>query len=124
MLLYRIFLILVSMKGEIIMDNWFDKNKFFESVLVLSWFSFLFFCLFLLSFTSHAASDQDYFPMFQNHNNKFTSDVINKIETQFDSTNNYIFCRWDSYSYNRNNIFVLVWPKSSGVMLYGEKYNY
>ena len=38
------------------MDNWFDKNKFFEHLIVLSWVFFLFFCLFLLSITSHGAT--------------------------------------------------------------------
>ena len=92
------------MKGE---KKMCDKNKFYESIMIFSWIIFLFLCLFLLSFTSHASSEQDYFPMFQNHNGKFTEAVINKIETQFDSTNNYIFCRWDSYAYNRNYIYVL-----------------
>ena len=38
--------------------NWFDKNKFFEKLIVLSWVFFLFSCLFLLSFTSHASVPQ------------------------------------------------------------------
>lgn len=35
--------------------NWFDKNKFFEKLIIFTWVVFLFFCLFLLTFTSHAA---------------------------------------------------------------------
>ena len=79
--------------------------------------------LILFSSRSFAASDQDYFPMTQNHNNKFTDAMLTRIASTFDSENNYIFCRWDSYTYNRNNVYVLKIPKNSGIMLYGEKNN-
>ena len=34
--------------------SWFDKNKLFEKLIFFSWVLILFFCLFFLSFTSHA----------------------------------------------------------------------
>ena len=40
--------------------NWFDRNNFFEKLMIFSWIFFLFFCLFLLSFTSHASDVSNY----------------------------------------------------------------
>lgn len=77
--------------------------------------------LILFSSRSFAASDQDYFPMEQNHNNKFNSAVLNKIGQTYNSQDNYIFVKWDSYSANRNQAYVLWFPKNASYMIYGEK---
>ena len=103
-----------------------DKNNFYESIMIFSWIIFLFLCLFLLSFTSHAASEQDYFPMFQNNNGFFSDFDKTSIENYFDSENNYVFAYFagyqSGYGTRMKNFYVLKIPKSSGITIYGEKY--
>ena len=69
--------------------NWFDKNKFFEKLLIFVWIFFLFFVLFLFSTISHASGgeSESYFPMEQNYNERFRSDDISVIENYFDFEN-------------------------------------
>ena len=109
------------------MDNWFDKNKFFEKLLVLTWVLFFFFCLFLLSFTSHASQNQDYFPMYQNYNGHFSEELKQNIATRFNSTDNYVFVYYHYFNpnsgYGRYYYYYLAFPKSSTGMWYGEKYS-
>lgn len=100
--------------------NWLDKNKFFEKLLIFTWIIFLFICLGLLSFTSYAASDQDYFPMEQNKNNHFGQNEIDKIASTFDDENYYIFVMYRDYNY-----FLIRYPKADKTsgMICGEKSN-
>ena len=103
-----------------------DKDKFFERLLIFAWIFMLFICLALLSFTSHAASDQDYFPMFQNNNGFFSDFDKTSIENYFDSENNYVFAYFAGYQAGygsrMKNFYVLKIPKNSGITIYGEKY--
>lgn len=98
-----------------------DNLKNLKIVALLFCALVLFWALF--SSKSKAASDQDYFPMYQNHNSKFTSDMLTAIENRFDSENNYIFVKWYQYAYNRNYCYVLWFPKNANTMIYGEKNN-
>lgn len=100
--------------------NYWDKNKIFEKLIIFSWVIFLFFCLFLLSFTSRAAQDQDYFPMEQNKNNHFVSDCITAIQTTFNDDDYYIFVAYRDYNY-----WLIRYPKSEKGygLICGEKYN-
>ena len=97
-----------------------DKDKFFERFLIFAWIFMLFFCLALLSFTSHAAGEQDYFPMEQNKNNHFGQNEISTIASTFDDENYYIFCMYRDYNY-----FLIRYPKADKVngMICGEKSN-
>lgn len=97
-----------------------DKDKFFERLIIFAWIFMLFFCLVLLSFTSHAASDQDYFPMEQNKNNHFSQNEINTIASTFDDENYYIFVMWRDYNY-----LLIRYPKADKTsgMICGEKFN-
>lgn len=101
--------------------NEVKKNRF---LFFISLVIFLFF-VFLCSFSSHAAADQDYFPMYQNHNGNFSEELKVNIANQFDSTNNYVFVMYRYYQANvgRHHYYVLYFPKNSDLMFYGEKYN-
>lgn len=96
------------------------KDKFSEMIIIFTWIIFLFICLGLLSFTSHAASDQDYFPMEPNKNNHFGQNEINTIANTFDDENYYIFVMYRDYNYLL--IRYLKADKISG-MICGEKSN-
>lgn len=87
----------------------------------------------LLSYTlslciiGHCASEQDYFPMYQNANGHFSEELKQNISNRFDSTNNYVLVYYDYYNpnsgYGRYYYYYIYFPKSSSGMLYGEKYN-
>ena len=96
------------------------KDKFSEKIIILSWVIFLFVCLGLLSFTAHAASDQDYFPMDQNKNNHFGQNEIDTIASTFDDENYYIFVMYRDYNY-----FLIRYSKADKTsgMICGEKSN-
>lgn len=68
------------------------NNKEFNKRLILLIVSAAYFGLVLLltSFICSAASDQDYFPMYQNQGGGFTPENIAIIENYFDLENNYI----------------------------------
>lgn len=103
--------------------NYWDKTKFFEKLLLFTWLAFLFSCLLFLSFTSHAAADQYYFPMEQNKNSHF-SGATNVIDEYFDSADNYIFVSYVSSNWGNaiDSFVICYYPKSFGVSLYGEIY--
>lgn len=68
--------------------NWFDKNKFLEKLLVLSWVVFLFFCLWLLSFTSRAANTSNteipyIVPNWRNANSCIPDSAIEAAEVRY-----------------------------------------
>ena len=96
------------------------KDKFFEKLLIFSWIFMLFFCLALLSFTSHAAGEQDYFPMEQNKNNHFGQNEISTISSTFNDDDYYIFVMYNDYNY-----YLIRYPKADKVngMICGEKSN-
>lgn len=85
--------------------------------------------LILFSSRSFAASEQDYFPMHQNKNGKFTEPLINYIENTLNSEDNYIFCSYsgignpNSPNYKTYEFLYISIPKNSNTMLYGEKNN-
>ena len=126
MLLLKICLIPDFMKGEKKMDNWFDKHKFFESLLVMTWVFFLFFCLFLLSFTSHGATIDEfdqYYPIHQNQDANgdsfYNTAILDYIDNYFDNENNYIISYFSNYHSNGQKVFyVYVINKQAG--FYGE----
>ena len=97
-----------------------DKNKFLERLLIFAWIFMLFFCLALLSFTSHAAGEQDYFPMEQNKNNHFGQNEISTISSTFNDDDYYIFVMYNDYNY-----YLIRYPKADKVngMICGEKSN-
>lgn len=100
-----------------------DKIFIFLTPLIL------FVCLFIFAFTSNAASDQDYFPMHQNYNGKFTDPLINYIENTLNTNDNYIFCSYsgignpNSPNYKTYEFLYISIPKDSNTMIYGEKNN-
>ena len=99
-------------------------DKYWKPAFCVFWFVLVMVCFFIWGYIEvNAAGEQDYFPMHQNKNGKFSQAVLDKIDQRFDSENNYIFVKWDSYTYNRNNCYVLWFPKNSNTMIYGEKNN-
>lgn len=67
--------------------NWFDKNKFFEKLLIFTWVIFLFVCLFLLSFTAHAEGTADgSFPYKKSqiltYNSFMSNDILDALRNQ------------------------------------------
>lgn len=82
-------------------------------------FSFII-IIFIMCFRSHAASDQDYFPMEQNKNGHFSQAVIDAISSKYDDENYYIFVMYIDYNYR-----VIRYPKSEKTngMICGEKSN-
>ena len=99
------------------MGNWFDKNKFFEKLLILTWVVFLFICIGLLSFTSHAES---YFPMGQNDNNGFNENVLNYINNNFDPEHNHIVATGPYVVGTYTQFYVAYWTQSDSFDCYGE----
>lgn len=92
------------------------------------WFCICMLCFFIWGYMQvFAAADQDYFPMEQNHNNLFTEAQLQKMETDLDSENNYIFTY--IYLYDNNGwtkCYYISYPKTmnDGVpCLYLEKNN-
>jgi len=75
----------------------------------------------------HCASDQDYFPMFQNHNGNFTDADITYIENYYNTTDNYIFAYFSGYAggygTRMKNFYIISIPKTHNEMVYGEKFN-
>lgn len=109
-------------------ENFWDKLvKGLYIGLIL--FICLLFMIILFSTKGHCASEQDYFPMFQNNNSKFTEPLINYIENTLNSNDNYIFCSYsgignpNSPNYKTYEFLYISIPKNSNTMLYGEKYN-
>lgn len=100
-----------------------NDEKKLSLLFIGTFFIFAFFIIF--SHKVKAASDQDYFPMYQNHNGLFNDTVINFLNTQYDSENNYIFCRtYGTLSGNRPAFTVTYFSKEQfGVRLYAEKNN-
>lgn len=99
-----------------------------DNLLPLVWFFVTLFCIFLCSYLPvNAAGDQDYFPMQQNNNSKFSSDLISSIESRFDTENNNVFVYFVNYNpsqgYGRYNYYYTYFPKNSDTMMYGEIYN-
>lgn len=96
-----------------------DKN--FKIKLVLLWVFAFSVMIFIMSMSANA--EEPYFPMHQNQNNMFDSTITDAIDTYFDSENNYIFVANPSvYSWGIS-CNVLVVPKSSESVPYGEIYN-
>ena len=98
------------------MGNWFDKNKFFEKLLILTWVVFLFICIGLLSFTSHAES---YFPMGQNDNNKIPQNLITYLDNNYGENYNVVFTGPYVVSIY-SEFYIAYWPKSDSYNCYGE----
>lgn len=102
------------------------SKKEFNKKLIFLVCSVVYFGLVLIltSFICNAASDQDYFPMIQNKNNKFTETDISNIESTFDSVNNFIIARYHhTNSAGTKYVRVLYFPKDNSVMIYGEIFN-
>ena len=109
------------------------NNKLSENLIVFSWIIFLFICLGLLSFTSHASTyyNTDYFPMQQNENSLIPDDLITYMESYLDSENNYIFIApwgngyyWYAYSPKADgNIFAEVYSTQYQFKLYTSSTN-
>lgn len=79
----------------------------------------------LFSFRSKAASDQDYFPMGQNDNNKFSSSDIQYFDNACNTTDNYVFIKF-FYSGTNNrykNAYCLIFSKNANGRIYAEKNN-
>ena len=100
------------------MGNWFDKNKFFEKLLILTWVVFLFICIGLLSFTSHAESS--YFPMNQDDNDLIPDSYYSVFDSYLDAENNYIFIKINLYNTNYHSYYWVTVSKDQGSMIYGE----
>ena len=93
-------------------------DKLCNLALYLVWgILLLFVVLFLFSTKGHCASEQDYFPMYQNNNGKFSDDLKQEIANRFDSTNNYVFVKFDNFNpssgYGRYNYHIFYFPKST-----------
>lgn len=98
------------------------KEKFSEKIIIFTWIIFLFICLGLLSFTSHA-EEAAYFPMSQNQNEHFTENDKTQLDTLLDNENYFIFIRWDGYSGTNNrykNAVFVKYSKSATAGLFGE----
>lgn len=108
-----------------------EKNFWDKLVKVLYIGLIIFICLIdmliVFSIKGHCASELDYFPMFQNENNHFSEYDKTSIENRFDAENNYIFAYFSGYQAGygeRMKVFhILVVPKNSGIIIYGEKFN-
>lgn len=106
------------------------KNQYYNALKVLNivkiLLSIILFVL-VISFAivGHCASDQDYFPIYQNKNGHFSEELKANINNQFNSEDNYIFVFYRYYQANvgRHHYYVLYFPKNSNLMFYGEKYN-
>ena len=71
------------------MENWFDKNKFFEKLLIFSWIIFLIFCLGLFSFTSHASTTNNHaLPFHESYINNY-QDYFNNYTASLTTVKNY-----------------------------------
>lgn len=103
------------------------KDKYLEKIIIFSWIIFLFICLFLLSFTSHA--EEVYFPMSQNANGLFTDFDIQTIESYYDSENYNIFAYFSGYApgygTRMKNFYIVRFPKDqeTEANIYGEIYS-
>lgn len=102
------------------------RNNIYKIIIA---FLFLVLTWLMLFNYGHCASDQDYFPMHQNKNGKFTEPLINYIENTLNSNDNYIFCSYlgignpNSPNYKTYEFLYISIPKNSNTMLYGEKNN-
>ena len=96
------------------MENWFDKNKFFEKLLVLTWIIFLIICLGLLSFISHAASGSNSLPVQPDYLNTSLPEedlieLLSDCDTQFNkdfTSGNYFTMFGDYRIFGRYNNIV------------------
>lgn len=94
-----------------------------EKKLSLLFIGTFFIFAFFIIFSHKAKAEEPYFPMHQNQNNMFDSTITDAIDTYFDYENNYIFVANPSvYSWGIS-CNVLVVPKSSDNVPYGEIYN-
>ena len=100
------------------MGNWFDKNKFFEKLLILTWVVFLFICIGLLSFTSHAESS--YFPMNQNDNNNIPESYYSIFDTYLDTENYYVVIRNGEIFSDGLGFWYVRYPKQDDYGIFGE----
>lgn len=105
-------------------------KKYWKAIFIIFWYVFcsialIYFC----SLTVKASSEQDYFPIHQNKNNNFPTEVLNYIDNNLDSTNNYIFVSFqgignpNSPNYKSYDFIYIVVPKNANTMLYAEKNN-
>lgn len=105
-------------------------DKYGIAAFIIFWFVFVMSCFFIWGYIEvHASADLDYFPMHQNKNNNFSDEVLNYIDNNLDSTNNYIFCSFQGISnpnspnYKSYDYLYIVVPKNADTMLYAEKNN-
>ena len=104
-----------------------DKKKDYviSGMFYSLWGFIILFCMLLFfATTGHCASEQDYFPMFQNQNGNITQYVINFInsDTDIDTENNYVVSGKIVVSGNYTSVYVATVPKSSNIF-YAEKHN-
>lgn len=108
------------------------KNKFFdkpEAIPFIIFNIFITFIFILLLFSVcdsvHAASGDDlsYFPMDQNTNGHFSAGFRQAIDQSFDAGSNYIFASYYRYNNDMHYFYVIVFPKNSSSMVYGEIFN-
>ncbi len=106
------------------MEKMKNDNKNLKILALLFCALVLFWMLF--SFRSKAASDQDYFPMQQGQNDKFSQGIVDKLNSVLDSSNNYIFVSYafDSGQYRYFNYVTVPMTSNNGIpCIYGEKNN-
>lgn len=109
------------------------NKKFFvnpEAIPFIIFNIFITFIFILLLFSVcdsvHAASDEQLtfdgvYPIDQNDGNlKFSQAMIDKIWSDFDSENNYIFAFYSDQSGGLNNVYISYTPKSLGGCFYAE----
>lgn len=86
------------------MENFFDKTKFFEKLLILTWIIFFLICLGLLSITSKAASGSTSLPVSPDYANTSLTqeeliDLLSACDTQYgkDFTSGNYFTMFGDY---------------------------
>lgn len=86
-------------------------------IFLIFWF---FFVLFAFHDVSHASSEQTYFPMAQNGNDRWTSGLISQLETQVNATQNYYIAKlWWNQNAARSQVSVIYWSKDSDLTFDG-----
>lgn len=98
------------------------RNNIYKIFIAFLFLSLIWLMLFNYG---HCASDQDYFPMGQNDNNKFSSSDIQYFDTACNTNDNYVFIKF-FYSGTNNrykNAYCLIFPKNANGRIYAEKNN-
>lgn len=102
-----------------------DDEKKLSLLFIGAFFIFAFFIIF--AHKANASSDADYFPIINNKNGHFSTQLIENLNTRFDSENNYVIVYYANYNpnqgYGRHNYYYIVWSKDSQGGFFGEKYN-